>query len=575
MSSLRAKIVVMGLVSLGLISPAPICLAPDDEPPEKIIQKYATNPMKQRERETAIRAIARQDTLDGMKILAPLLADPFAHIREVVLRAIAKTSNADAIKFLAENVLCDAKEDLARANAAKALGIIGNEAAAKGLCRALSDRSPLVRTSAAETCGLLKTAEAVKPLTERLMDQTPTVRYAAALALGRIGDVSMTNALVKQLADNTWEGRAGALAGLALLNQHAAIEHSAKMLADKDYQVRIAAIEAVFEVQSKELTRDATFEALTKGLADKAWQVRAAAIFYLVELWEKRCIEPLIEQLGKENARLRLDIVLALKEMTGADMGMTQQAWKGWWESHGEEFEVGKGRDSSKRRADDKGTIANFCRLPIYTDRMIFILDLSGSMKNPPERGEEGEKGSDSSGKKDDDKGSDAGKKAGEGKDDTKYERKIDLAAAEMENTVTNLPKESRFNVLVYRYYTQFPPRIEVHTAFKRRLEPANDGIKKQALAFVKKQEPLGWGAFFDAIVSAFEDTEVDTIFLLSDGVPSRGTHVYSQEIIDAVVEMNRYRRITIHTIMTGKVGTDVKFMRKLAEATAGLMTQR
>lgn len=554
MSGFRTKLVVPAVIFLGLTALVPTSPAFGDDPPEKILQKYATNPMEQDKRETAIRAIAKQDSLEGMKILAPLLADPFAHIQEVVLRAIAKTRNTDAIKFLAENVLCGAKEDIARANAAKALARIGDEVAAKGLCRAISDRSPLVRKSAAEACGILKIADAVKPLTERLRDQSPTVRYAAARALGHIGDTSATNALVKQLTDNTWEGRAGALAGLALLDPQAAIEHATRMLDDKAFQVRIAAIEAVFEAQRKETNRDATFEILTKGLTDAAWQVRAAAIFYLVELWEKRCIEPLIERLGKETGRLRLDIVLALREMTGADMGMTQQAWKGWWETRKDEFELPKDRDSTKRKADDDGTVANFFRLPIYTDRMIFILDLSGSMKNPPEREVD---------KEDDDK------------DDSAAKRKIDLAVKEMESTITSLPRAAKFNVLVHRYYTQFPPRVEVHTAFKGRLEPASDGAKKHALAFVKKQRVLGWGAFFDAFAAAFEDPEVDTIFFLSDGVPTRGTHVYKQEIIDAVMEMNRYRRIVIHTVTTGKNRADAEFMQKLAAATGGLMTQR
>ncbi|MDQ7778680.1 MAG: HEAT repeat domain-containing protein [Planctomycetota bacterium] len=544
----------------------PICPAEDDDPPEKIIKKYATAPMDQDQRETAIRKVAKEDSLEGMKILAPLLGDPFAHIHEVVIRAIDKTQNTDAIKFLAENFMLTAKEDLARANTARVLGIIGNVEAAKGLTRALTDRNLLVRTSAAEALGVLKSADAAKALTDRLKDPAPPVRYAAALALGRIGDASAQDALAKQLGDNTWEGRAGALAGLALVAPEAVIEHANKMLADKDYQVRIAAVEALFEAQRTAEARDAAFAGAVKALEDKAWQVRAAAIAYLVEIWEKRCIDPLIEQISKENGRLRLDTVFALKELTGADMGMTQQAWKGWWESKKEEYELPKERDKkSDRKADDKATTAAFCRLPIYSDRMMFILDLSGSMKNPPKRGTE-----DGTNEPKDD-----GKKDPGDKDEGKFERKIDIAAAEMENTIAQLPKEARFNVMVYRYYTAYPPRIEVNTAFKGSIQPAVDGNKKQAQAFVKKQEPLGWGAFFDAIVAAFEDPELDTIFLLSDGVPSRGTHVNSQEIVDAIVEMNRYRRIVIHTVMTGDVGTDAEFMRKLAAATGGMMAKR
>ena len=66
------------------------------------------------------------------------------------------------------------------------------------------------------------------------------------------------------------------------------------------------------------------------------------------------------------------------------------------------------------------------------------------------------------------------------------------------------------------------------------------------------------------------DDDEVDTIYLLSDGVPSYGTVARDFRVLQEVRRHNRWRRVVIHTILLGTKGTDRKFMASLAGATGG-----
>ena len=72
------------------------------------------------------------------------------------------------------------------------------------------------------------------------------------------------------------------------------------------------------------------------------------------------------------------------------------------------------------------------------------------------------------------------------------------------------------------------------------------------------------------SLKAAIDDPEVDTIYLLSDGVPSYGSVKRDYRVLQEVARANRWRKVVIHTILLGTRGTDKKFMRRLAEQTGG-----
>ena len=80
-------------------------------------------------------------------------------------------------------------------------------------------------------------------------------------------------------------------------------------------------------------------------------------------------------------------------------------------------------------------------------------------------------------------------------------------------------------------------------------------------------------GALIDAILGTSKkkdyQVEVDTIFFLSDGRPSTGKFIDTDDILRDVAEANSLRKIVIHTLAIGEFEKD--FMKRLAAQNGGV----
>jgi hypothetical protein len=98
----------------------------------------------------------------------------------------------------------------------------------------------------------------------------------------------------------------------------------------------------------------------------------------------------------------------------------------------------------------------------------------------------------------------------------------------------------------------------------------------------VKKMKAEAYTNTDDALKVSFTDKNVDSIFLLSDGVPLRKEHkdqmsdAFIQGILDWVSQINRFRRVVIHTFGFEAIGKEpggdrcVKFLKELASQNDG-----
>lgn len=89
-----------------------------------------------------------------------------------------------------------------RADAAWALGVVGDPGAVEPLIAALADSRAEVRQEAATALGKCRNKRAVKPLSESLNDISKYVRQYAILALGEIGDKRAIPALRERQSDH-------------------------------------------------------------------------------------------------------------------------------------------------------------------------------------------------------------------------------------------------------------------------------------------------------------------------------------------------------------------------------------
>ena len=99
------------------------------------------------------------------------------------------------------------------------------------------------------------------------------------------------------------------------------------------------------------------------------------------------------------------------------------------------------------------------------------------------------------------------------------------------------------------------------------RLERATPEAKERALNAVSRLRPVGGTNIYGALQTAFDDPDIDTIYLLTDGQPSGGLIVDPVEIADQVARWNGSRRLRIHGIA---VGIDSVLIKSLADDSGG-----
>ena len=212
---------------------------------------------------------------------------------------------------------------------------------------------------------------------------------------------------------------------------------------------------------------------------------------------------------------------------------------KAAWEEAGRKLE-GK----ASYEIDDTGVTIGFVGDPI-SPHSVFLIDTSSSMRQKTSLKISG--GGTAVGKPKKSKGPE--------------EPKVEIVKKELVRALKSLRKGFLFNVLSYN--------AKVHpwrggTAPK--LQAVNDRSLSASIVFAKALETNSGTNIYDSSVMALNIGKLDTIYLLSDGVPSRGGS--KDEIIKRVREMNYLRGLRIITYGFAPEGTgssDEEFMRKLA----------
>jgi len=382
----------------------------------------------------------------------------------------------------------------------------------------------------------LKSADTVRTLTRKISGETEwSIRAAAAEALAEHDSPDVKDALRKALKS------------------------------EKDPRAVLSIVDAIARLRDRDAV-PALGETLKKAAE---WQVKATVIDALRRIADPRGIEFLIESLKDADGRLRDDANSALVAITGVDKHGDHATWKDWWATNRESILAGTYKKPDAK-PNEKGGATTFYGIPIVSKRVLFILDRSGSMAEkatftktndtPTGPGQPGPQG----------------KPAGD--------RKIDVAKFELKNAILGLKEDVRFNVIFFNhgYSIWLEDAMELATA-------AN---KKKALEFVEACQPEGQTNIFDPTEKGFllndskdprakADAEmgafkggVDTIYLMSDGMPNNGRITEPGAIVAKVTEMNKTRKIVIHTIAVGdQIRGD--FMKELAERNGGKFVHR
>lgn len=524
------------------------------------LRRYAKDPFEQRQRLTALRTLGRVGGPAAVEAVLAVLDDPFAHVRDHAASALGEMVAGPAAQASSSRLVSAglaSRSGSVRQASATALARGSAPVAVPALVAALSKESdPAVVEALARSLAVLGDPSAVPALLRASTQRRPVAAGAALRAAGAlIGErdagetaTAARAALAFRLGDPAALVRVGAIDGLVAADPRALSARAESLVRDAAPEPRIALAEALPRLA--EVDRGRAFGALSRLLADPSWRVRAAACEAAVGVWDKEVLPLLIERLRVERGRLVRDVVLALERLTDASVGTDADLWASWWAARGPTLVLpakpppdrhGRVRRKARRAAGSEPardrTTAAFFRLPIHSDRLAFLLDFSGSMRDAA------------------------------GADPTTS--KADVARAEFARVVAALPGTTRFDLFVHRYPGAFPPAPDFTRAFGA-LTPASAASARRAAAWLARETPAGFGAFFDGLVGAASDDEVDTIVLLSDGVPSMGTYDRGPRVVEEWVRFNRFRCVAVDTILVGSKGTDRAFMAELAEASYG-----
>lgn len=451
------------------------------------VKKQAKDPDSMK-RSDAARLLAKEGTVDAAEILADLLVDKNPYVRDLTALRCEDLKDAAAIDVIAG--VAKSKDVLARRNAATALGRTKSDAALPHLEKlARKDASPLVRAEAFDSLwGYAKNPVALGIASGGLEDADPYVRAAAVEAIGRIGTE--------------------AAPGLV-----------ARLLTDPDEGVRCVAM-----MEMRFVARDEALAKIVEWAKSPGWRTRAQVVEDAAWMREAPAMEALVLLVGDPVLRVSSAAHRALVQISGKELGRDADLWKGWWDANKATWKAPHGKLAPSDEVKDPKATTSYHGVELGTDRAAFVIDFSGSMRDPIS------------------------------KSDTRV--RWDVAKKELTDTVTKLPDGFLANVVLFS--------LEPKTAFAK-AQPVTKKVRDDMLALLQGG-PSHSGNLLDGVLTALADDQVDTIFLLSDGAPSAGDHTVKERVRWQIRQRNRMRKVAIHCIGFGATSaTERSFLEDVA----------
>lgn len=516
----------------------------DDKADIKEIDDLKSDPFKQYEREDKMRALAKSGSAEAAQKLIELLADDYIHIRDAASDLLIEMKG-DSVNDCLMKALGHKFTDV-RWRAADVLGYRGVSAATKELAdRLKTEKESVAREAYARALGAIGNDDATKSLMGALAQGGATAG-ASARALGQLGVKEAAEKFERLLKDKEWQAVVGALDGFAYLGPDSATKAVAKLESHKDWRVRIALAQCLAKLTVAEAIAEAK-PAIATLLKDADWRVRRRAVEAMIDLWQPASVELLIDALAAEKTAIIHDIVHALELLSGERKGYRSEGWKLWWDSSKKELAAKPKRpaqgwlhapEKGRLSESGEGETTTFFDVPVLKQNAAFVVDLSGSMRNPLS------------------------------KSDARIP--LELAREELKKTLAAMPKGSAFNICAYRYSSKFPPETEWLRAFKDGVLELNAANVKAGNEWIAKLEARGWGAFYEALTLSMEDPKVQAIYFLSDGAPSRGAYVRRENLLAALRKAMRFCPVTISTVTISTKGRDIEFMEDIAKEGGG-----
>jgi HEAT repeat protein len=431
-----------------------------------------------RARRDAVIGYAKLDTLETWEKVVAALRDPKPEVADEAQLQLAALEGPKELALLYGKDALGSKDDFVRLRCAEVLGRLAGPPDAVALGKALADKDAGVRRTAAWSLERQKTAgnwagAAPAELAELAKkDKSPEVRAAALAALATCGGLD-----------------AAALAGFAT---------------DASAEVRAACV-----VASRALGAEVAFVRASAAAKDASLGVRLCAAESFAAGRDARGAIALVDQLEAEKElRGRWRLVELLRELSGLAHRLDPRPWRAWAAA------LADGPLPEVRKADagEEERSATFAGLPIRSERVTFLIDLSGSIWQ----------------------------KRADGR------TRKQVLDEELGRALRSLPPSTRFNLIPY---TATP------VPWQKGLVAADEKNVAKALEWFTGRKDTGVGDFWGALEVALADPDADTLVVLTDGAPSGGRRWNLGLMKRLFAERNRFRRIEVDAVLADASG--------------------
>ncbi|MCB9888419.1 MAG: VWA domain-containing protein [Planctomycetes bacterium] len=387
------------------------------------------------------------------------------------------------------------------------------------VARGTTKSKPALQAAALRYLGSKKLREERPGIAAQIGAEKRIVRLATATALGRLLDSGAIPALAERLLV---EGDPAVVVEMlwAIRSIHSASGKSGVSPRSLDAAV-VGAVQALGRTDSWRADL-----AVLDFLETFRSRHAIPRLIWMLERFDK---EPQLLRTGRLTTRVRVHEVLT--NLTGARIPMDQPArWRKFWTDAAEKF-VLPAEPASVAASGSGGTGSAFFNIPVQGKRVVFVIDCSGSMSQPMPLRSGGTSG------------------GGKGATDTK----LAVLKRELWKAISALPKEVQFNVI---YYSNEAAKWD------KQLVAASKPNKARLRTWLDGVRARGGTNIYDALRDALGirslvygdryDSNVEEVFLLSDGAPSVGEIRDPNRIVEVITESNKFSRVRINTIYLG-----------------------
>ena len=459
---------------------------------------------------------------------------PFT-VRKLAEKQLMKLSSKEARDYLTKVATGDIKAGKAygsgmRAAALRYHGLNPDSASHTFLAEHREDAEVPVRLAAVEALGVLARPSSVGPLATALKrEENETVLIGIVQSLGQCftikGDGS-NDLNAKASADSELPAAAGI-----------AVRAAINTLGSATWRCDMQLVQFLGNFRSAEV------------------------IPALIEILQQYHDHPEQIASGKLSGLLLQRTHETLVGMTGAVFPANRpDLWKKQWDADREKMLVAKNTAPAAVPADG-GTVSTkkFCGIPVVGTRILFVIDLSGSMGVPMQV-----------------------RIRRAGGITTEQKTRLFYAKQQLKEALDSLPENSQFNLITYngnpkaKHWSK--QLVKVSKKSKDRARKFIDGMR--ADGGTNMWSGMGLGLKMKSLIyGARYDSAVDEMFVLSDGAPNLGDVTDPVEILNLTTETNRFNKVRINTVFISSPHeqnpenntlSPVELMRRMAEKNGG-----